>query len=248
LFQNGAFSVSNFFETKTATNKLKVMTKKFLKITVICAACSMAASVWAQSQSQDQQSNDSSANRSWSTKHLSATGRNNEKSVRASKLTGAQVNDSAGQNVGTIQDVIINANSGRIDFALLSLNSSGSSSSSYNSSTSTSESTTTSRNSSGKLVPVPWSLLRASASSSQYSSSSEQPTFTLSVDRNKLNGAPTVDTSDLSQSEWQQRIYSYYGAEPQSMGASESPQGEIKGEGARHMEESTPERQQQPTP
>jgi len=179
---------------------------------------------------------------------LSATGRNNEKSVRASKLTGAQVNDSSGQNVGTIQDVIINANSGRIDFALLSLTSSGSSSSSYNSSSSTSETSTSSRNSNGKLVPVPWSILRTSASSSQYSSSSEQPAFTLSVDRNKLNGAPSVETSELGQSQWQQRIYSYYGAEPQSMGGSESPQGEIKGEGARRMEESTPERQQQPTP
>jgi sporulation protein YlmC with PRC-barrel domain len=208
----------------------------------------MAVSTWAQSQSQsqsqDEQSNDSSANPSWSTKHLSATGRNTEKSVRASKLTGAQVKDSSGQNVGTIQDVIINANSGRIDFALLSVNSSGSSSSS----TSTSESTTASRESSGKLVPVPWSLLRTSASASQYSSSSEQPAFTLNVDRNKLNGAPAVDTSELSQSQWQQRIYSYYGVTPQSMGGSESPQGEIKGEGARRMEESTPERQQQPTP
>jgi hypothetical protein len=54
--------------------------------------------------------------------------------------------------------------------------------------------------------------------------------------------------SDLSESQWQQRIYSYYGVTPQPVGGAESPQGEIKGEGARRMEESTPERQQQPTP
>ena len=94
-----------------------------------------------------------------------------------------------------------------------------------------------SRNSSSKLVPVPWALLRPSAFASQYSSSSDQPAFTLNADQNKLNGAPAVDMSDLSQSEWQQRIYSYYGVTPQSMG-------EIKGEGARHLEESTPPRQQ----
>jgi len=224
------------------------MKTAFSKISIICAACSMlAASTWAQSQSQGPQPSDSPANRSWSTKQLSATGRNNERSVRASKLTGAQVNDPSGQRVGTIQDIIINASSGRIDFALLSLNSSGSSSTD-NSSSSTSENTVASGNSSGKLVPVPWSLLRTSAASSQYSTSSEQPTFTLNADRNKLNAAPTVDTSDLSQSEWQQRIYSYYGVTPQSMGSSESPQGAIKGEGARRMEESTPQHQEQPAP
>jgi sporulation protein YlmC with PRC-barrel domain len=226
------------------------MTKKFSRITAVCAACSMlAASAWAQSQSQDQQSSDSSASRSWSTKHLSATGRDNEKTVRASKLTGAQVNDSSGQRVGTIQDVIINASSGRVDFALLSLNSSSTSESSMNNSSSSTTTTESSvnRSSSGKLVPVPWSLLRTSGSA-QYSTSSEQPTFTLNIDQNKLNSAPTVDVSELSQSQWQQRIYSYYGVTPQSMGGAESPQGEIKGEGARRMENTTPDRQQQQVP
>jgi sporulation protein YlmC with PRC-barrel domain len=209
----------------------------------------LAASAWAQSQSQDQQSSDSSASRSWSTKHLSATGRDNEKTVRASKLTGAQVNDSSGQRVGTIQDVIINASSGRVDFALLSLNSSSTSESSMNNSSSSTTTTESSvnRSSSGKLVPVPWSLLRTSGSA-QYSTSSEQPTFTLNIDQNKLNSAPTVDVSELSQSQWQQRIYSYYGVTPQSMGGAESPQGEIKGEGARRMENTTPDRQQQQVP
>ena len=198
----------------------------------------MAASAWAQapSPSQEQQPGNSPANRSWSTKQLTATGRNTEKSVRASKLTGAQVSALSGLRVGTIQDVIINASSGRIDFALLSLNSNGSSPSANSDSSA-----------GGKLVPVPWALLRTSASSSLYGSSPEQPTFTLNADQNKLNGAPTVDMSDLSQSQWQQRIYSYYGVTPQSSGAADSPQGAIKGEGARQME-STPQRPLQPTP
>jgi len=198
----------------------------------------MTASAWAQSPSQEQQPSGPSANRSWSTKQLTATGRNTEKSVRASKLAGAQVvSDSSGQRVGTIQDVIINANSGRIDFALLSLNSSDSSAgANYDSSAN------------GKLVPVPWALLRTSASSSQYSTSSEQPTFTLHADQNKLNSAPTVDMSDLSQSEWQQRIYSYYGVTPQPAGGVESPQRVIKGEGAHHRDESTPPQPATPMP
>jgi hypothetical protein len=69
------------------------------------------------------------------------------------------------------------------------------------------------------------------------------------VDQNKLNAAPSVSASDLSRSEWQQRIYAYYGVTPGSalgqapMGSAESPAGEIKGEGARKMENTTPQQQ-----
>jgi sporulation protein YlmC with PRC-barrel domain len=218
------------------------MKKTLSKILAVFAACAMLpASTWAQSQSEPQinplgnQNNPpgnlspDQSNRSWSTKHLSATGREDNRAVRASKLTGAQVSDSAGHRVGQIQDIILNPASGRIDFALLSLGT-----------------ISPSPNSSGKLVPVPWALLRASASS-QYAAGSEQPTFTLNADQNKLSTAPTVDWSDLSQSEWRQRIYSYYGATPQpSTGAAESPGGEMKGEGAMKSQGTPPAPQQQP--
>jgi len=231
------------------------MKKTFLKITVVCAACSMlSASAWAQLQSQNQpvqQSNDSSANRSWSTKHLSATGRDGEHPVRASQLNGALVNDSSGQRVATIEDTIINPTSGKVDFALLSLNGAAEkSSSAYSSNSTTAASTSPSR-----LVPVPWSLLKMPSGSSQYSSSSEKPTFTLNVEQSKLNSAPSVNASELGQSEWQQRVYSFYGVTPgspsmgtPSMGGAESPTGQVKGEGARRMENTTPERPQPAMP
>jgi sporulation protein YlmC with PRC-barrel domain len=207
------------------------MKKISLKFSVLCAACSMiSASALAQYDAQNNPSMDQNrpasslssdqSNRSWSTKHLSATGRDTDTAVRASKLNGSQVNDSSGQNVGQIQDIILNPVSGRIDFALLALKSEN--------------------GNGGKLIPVPWALLRTSASA-QYGGSSEQPNFTLNADRNKLVGAPSVDWSDLSQSQWRQRIYSYYGVTPQSsVGGAESPSGEIKGEGARQMQNPTP--------
>jgi sporulation protein YlmC with PRC-barrel domain len=234
------------------------MTKTLLKISAVCAACSMfSVSGWAQANSQDNSANDQNkpANsmnsdqntQSWSTKHLSATGRMHDHAVRASKLTGATVNDSSGQRLGTIQDFIVNPTSGRIDFALLSLSNQGSSTANTSENTgNTSENTTANYSANGKVVPVPWSLLRTSASS-EYSASSGQPTFTLNADRSKLESAPNVDLSDLSQSEWQQRVYSYYGVTPRtSMGGAESPSGEIKGEGARSLQQqnSTPESQQ----
>jgi len=233
------------------------MKKAFLKISGICAACSMlAASAWAQSESQNQQSSDSSANRSWSTKHLSATGRDNDHTVRSSQLSGAAVNDASGKRIATIEDTIINPATGRVDFALLSLNGAAeASSSTYSGDTSSAQAQSranASSSSPSKLVPVPWAVLKSGTSSSQYSSNSEKPTFALNnVDQNKLNSAPSVNTSELSQSEWQQRVYSYYGVtpgSPSSMGASESPTGEIKGEGARRLENSTPDRQQPALP
>ena len=210
------------------------MTKAFLKFTIICAASSMiAVSAWAQPGSENQpvsSLSNSQNNQSWSTKRLSATGRSEDRAVRASKLIGAQVSDSSGHHVGQIQDVIANASSGQIDFALLSLNASTSASTSSNSSYGYkpgSENSATA-DSGDKLFPVPWALLRASSSSQYSNAEAGQPAFTLNADQNKLNNAPKVDWSDLNQSQWRQRIYAYYGVTPESAtGAAESPQGQI---------------------
>ncbi len=223
----------------------------------------LAASAWAQAESQSQTSSNSSDTRSWSTKHLSATGRDGEHSLRATQLSGAAVNDASGKRIATIEDTIINPATGRVEFALLSLNGAAETSSSTysgnaNANANTTQSSATATTTSpSKLVPVPWTLLKTSKTSSQYASPTEKPTFTLNnIDQNKLNSAPSVSETDLRQSEWQQRIYSYYGVTPGSsssmgqapVGGAESPTGEIKGEGARKMENTTPERQQKPTP
>lgn len=174
--------------------------------------------------------------RSWSTKHLTATGRMNENAVRASKLVGAPIKDASGKSAGVLRDIIVNPSSGRIDFALVSLQSAG------NENTAEEHS---------KLVPVPWALLRASAGSSVYSANAGQPTFTLNAERKKLESAPAVDWSDLSKSEWRQRIFAYYGVTPgPAMGGAETPSGEMNGQGARQLPENnnnnpTPEPRQQ---
>lgn len=213
---------------------------------MLCAACSLLAS-FAPAQSvttenkpiTDQNNppriNSDQNNRSWSTKHLSATGRDPENAVRSSRLIGAQVNDSNGKRAGQIQDTIVNPASGRIEFALLSL--SATSNPNYNAGAAP--------NSPEKLVPVPWSLLRA-RTGSQYSSDAteQQPTFTLNCDQSKLSGAPAVDLSNLNQSEWRQRIYAYYGVTPHAaMGGAETPDGETKGEGAWKLQPGMPSHQ-----
>ncbi len=193
-----------------------------------------------------------------SSRSLSATGRSSGQDVRASKLMGAQIKGSSGSSsVGTINDIIINPMSGRIDFAVISLGSSGSTDSSATSSDNTSPGTTGSRTSSrntstgasfgassssseGKLVAVPWNLLRSSGSSSSISgstagsvsattSSSSEVSFVFSGDQTKLKAAPTFDQNswpDFSQPSFRQSVYSHFGTTSgTSTGGATSPGG-----------------------
>jgi hypothetical protein len=95
----------------------------------------------------------------------------------------------------------------------------------------------------GKIVPVPWALLKTSSGSSEYSTTSpEQCTFTLNADVNKLKSAPTVDWTNPSQSEWRQRIYAYYGVTPPAIGGGESPSVLMRGQGMRQLQPIPPPR------
>lgn len=89
-----------------------------------------------------------------------------------------------------------------------------------------------------KLVPVPWSLLQPSSSSSSRVMPGSEQSFTLSVDRSKLDSAPALDRgswAEIGKSGWVQRVNSYYGIPESgnsSMGASESPSGSAAGGGS----------------
>ncbi|HXT12681.1 MAG TPA: PRC-barrel domain-containing protein [Candidatus Angelobacter sp.] len=212
------------------------MTKTGLKITVVWAACAMlSATAWAQADSANSSSQNQNQ-RSWSTKRLTATGRTEDGVARGSQLIGAQVSDSSGQRVGQIQDTVINPNTGRIDFALVLLEQNPSATGAA-----------AAQSANDHLVPVPWSLLRNSAASSQYANKSERLSFTVNTDAAKLKGAPVVDWSHMNESQWRQRIYAYYGVTPHaSMGGAESPQGENSGQGSRGMQPSNPETEHTP--
>lgn len=178
--------------------------------------------------------------------------------MRGSKLMGSQVKDSSGQTIGRIEDLIVNPTTGKIEFAIISRTSSsqgGSSSPSGSSSGSSSLDSTHSQNSgsgmgsqgaadtstsstygsssSGKLIPVPWSLLQPESTSSSMSTGlgQQQQSFTLSVDQSKLDRAPSVSRStysEISQPGWVQRVNSYYGVS-ESSGGAESPSGSSSG-------------------
>lgn len=224
------------------------MSKKTIGLMALCAAC-MVFAAQAQSSSGSSSGGTSSDDinsqtgsgpkgadrqlmdpnqRMGGNQGLSPTGRvGGHQEVRATKLTGADVQNSSGQTLGTIDEILVNPASGRVDFAVISLSSTGGSSSEGSSSSSAAASSMA-----GQLVPVPWSMLRSSASGSSSSSSmagasEQQPTFVFTGDSSKLQSAPSFSQNswpDITQPSWRHSIFSYYGMTPgTATGGSELP-------------------------
>src|SRR5580765_2648022 len=155
----------------------KVDMRKQLFLTAICAGCfalGAQAQVHSGGTTTDRspdtglnQSQDSSQSSTWDkVKSLAATGRTQHE-VRASQLTSAEVKSSTGESVGTISELIVNPNSGKVDFAVISLSGSTSATGSSTPSSGTlGTSSTTSGTASSvaggaKQIAIPWSLLHA---------------------------------------------------------------------------------------
>jgi sporulation protein YlmC with PRC-barrel domain len=225
--------------------------RKQLFLTALCAGC-FALAAQAQTHTggtstdrtpdsgvnQSQSSQDSSQQPStWDRiKGLASTG-GTQHEVRASQITSADVKSSSGESIGTISELIINPNSGKVDFAVISLSGSTSANGSR---TPTSGTLGTSSTTSGtansvaggaKQVAVPWSLLHAGLlGNTTTSSSMAQMTFTFSGDASKLQSAPAFDpNTDLSKPGWFQNAISYFGKSGSATGGATSPGGTSSG-------------------
>jgi sporulation protein YlmC with PRC-barrel domain len=181
----------------------------------------------------DQSSSSSSLGSSSSLDHSSM---NSSQNVRLSNLMSGTVQSQSGKTLGHIRDLVIDPQSGRIQFAILSLSSAGGVS---DASTSGRETVPSTRSSSsdilrsavgasltGKLVPVPWQLFSHSftgspsstTSSSTYSSTGStmsQP-LVLNIDESKLQSAPSFEASnwnELQSGTFDQRVYSHFGVD-----------------------------------
>jgi len=174
---------------------------------------------------------------------FSATGRGagQQQQFRSTKIIGAQVKSSSGEDVGRIEDVVLNPSSGRIDFAIISSESKlvpvpwqllsvsggasaqGSTPSSSSTTSGTSKSTDPTSKSTDPTSTSPSSTPGATTPSSSgiYASASAaagQPSFTLNTDKSKLQSAPSFERSrwpEMSAS-WSQRVYSHFGVQPET--------------------------------
>ena len=108
--------------------------------------------------------------------------------LAASTLAGDQVQNPAGEDLGKVDEIMIDIPAGKVAYAVLSFGGF--------------------LGMGNKLFAVPWSALRLDE---------DKKYFILDVDKKKLENAPGFDKDnwpDMADTSWGTRIFSYYGAEP----------------------------------
>jgi sporulation protein YlmC with PRC-barrel domain len=144
----------------------------------------------------------------------------------------------AGENLGQVQDIVLDPTSGQIQFVVLQLNPSATGAPGAATGRTTGIGTTPAPSSpgtppttagigtaSGRLVAVPWRLVSRGAGDQ----------FTATVDRSRLESAPSFNsmTWPTMDSAWMQRVYSHFGTTPPAAtGAPGSSSGTGIGTGA----------------
>jgi sporulation protein YlmC with PRC-barrel domain len=108
---------------------------------------------------------------------------------RGSKLIGADVENAQGEDLGQIEDIVVDRHDGRITYAVLS----------FGGFLGLGE----------KYFAIPWSALTAKVG--------EEETLILNVDKEKLKNAPGFDKNhwpNMADRTWGQEIHTYYGTQP----------------------------------
>ena len=116
------------------------------------------------------------------------TGKRYRRVLSASTLTGDKVVNAAGEDLGKIDEIMIDTPTGRIAYAVLSFGGF--------------------LGMGNKLFAIPWDKFALDEQNKQ---------FVLNIDRTKLEQAPGFDKDnwpDMADPSWGSRIYSYYGSHP----------------------------------
>jgi sporulation protein YlmC with PRC-barrel domain len=137
--------------------------------------------------------------------------------LRLSQIIGSTVQSPQAQQLGQIQDVIVDPATGRIEFAILSVSGSGTTQPQPGVTTTTPGSAT------GRLVPVPWPLFGPSFAAAgagvgigtaRGTTDQGARTLMLNLDSARLQNAPTVDPNswmEIQRADFGQRAYSHFG-------------------------------------
>jgi sporulation protein YlmC with PRC-barrel domain len=116
------------------------------------------------------------------------TSKNYRRIMGASTLKGDKVVNAAGEDLGKVQEIMIDTPTGRVGYAVLSFGGF--------------------LGMGDKLFAIPWDRL---------SLDQENKRFVLNIDREKLEKAPGFDKDnwpDMAETSWGTRIYAYYGSRP----------------------------------
>ena len=117
-----------------------------------------------------------------------------EKKLRGSKAKGSPVTSKSGENLGTVEDIIIDPDSGQVLFVIIAPAGGGGGSQTYN--------------------PVPWQAIDVQPNGS----------FTANTDKQKLQSAPTVTSSHFADQTPAEvvAIYEFYAVPVPASGSSGS--------------------------
>ena len=108
--------------------------------------------------------------------------------LSASTLAGDSVRNTAGEDLGKVDEIMIDIPSGRVAYAVLSFGGV--------------------LRMGNKLFAVPWSVLTLDEDKKQ---------FIMDVDKTRLENAPGFDKDnwpDMADPSWRGQVYNYYGAKP----------------------------------
>ena len=108
--------------------------------------------------------------------------------LTASTLAGDPVQNAAGDDLGKIDEIMIDIPAGKVAYAVLSFGGI--------------------LGMGNKLFAIPWSALKVDE---------DKKVFILDVDKKKLENAPGFDKDnwpDMADTTWGNKIFSYYGAAP----------------------------------
>jgi sporulation protein YlmC with PRC-barrel domain len=108
--------------------------------------------------------------------------------LAASTLAGDEVKNSAGEDLGKVDEIMIDIPTGRVAYAVLSFGGF--------------------LRMGNKLFAVPWDVLKVDE---------DRKCFILDVEKSRLENAPGFDKDnwpDMADSSWGTQIYNYYGRTP----------------------------------
>lgn len=108
--------------------------------------------------------------------------------MSAGSLTGDDVYNEKGENLGDLKEIMLDLRSGRIGYAVLAFGGF--------------------LGMGGKLFAVPWSAMRLDAANKR---------FVLDVEKDRLKDAPGFEKDhwpDMADQGWSAKIHSYYGTTP----------------------------------
>ncbi len=178
------------------------MNKGKASITILCLAGALAATTVQAQQTQNEQG--AAASR----QGVAQTGQIGQETheMLFSKMRGEQVKSATGKKVASLEDLVIDPNTGQIQFAVVGEG--------------------------GffglgqRLVPVPWQKVKQ-ASNRQ---------IAVNVTQRKLNSAPKIagNYSNLNKPGFISRIDQYYSVTPSEVGGAQAPSGMQQGSGSKN--------------